>query len=281
MDYKIQRVSVPLEELATGRGVIANLVKRGAAIQESQAKLVSQFIMDFFTHNKKNLPAQTTSKYLGVCDGGIITPLKSIGTDTQYTGDVNAVGDDYQAYPDAIKEVVSWGEPAWPLLFTLSMSLISPFIKRLNFTRNPTIAFIGQSNSGKTTAALFSTAVWGDSERIPFKVDGSGKTTKVGIEQNSALLRGLPWLLDEIHKMRKNELETSIYEWGNGEGRVYGSPDGTAKGGQALHGTLFLCGEDLPQVEHKGSTNRVLIIDVAKTPPLGVINKVKNNKGQL
>lgn len=279
---KLETVSVPLEEIATGRGVIANLAKRGAKIQEQQARLVSEYLIRFYEHNDDILATNSTTQFLGISGDGIITPLRSVGTDTKYTGALKlAVGNDKAAYPNAIKEIVSWGAPAWPLLFTLSMSLISPFLPRFQLRRNPIIAFLGQSNSGKTTAALFSNGVWGDSERSPFKVDGSGKTTSVGLEQNQLLLNGLPWLLDEIHKMRDFMIESAIYEWANKQTRVYGSPDGTPKGGTPLHGTLLLCGEDLPQLKNKGATNRLLMIDAASNPPLGVGGKIKNHDGQL
>ncbi len=279
---KLKTVSVPLEEVATGRGVIANLAKRGAKIEERQARLVSEYLIRFYEHNDHIIPTFNTTQFLGVSGDGIITPLKSVGTDTKYTGPLKlSVGDDKEAYPNAIKEIVSWGEPAWPLLFTLSMSLISPFLTRFKLRRNPIIAFVGQSNSGKTTSALFANGVWGDSERAPFKVDGSGKTTTVGLEQNQLLLNGLPWLLDEIHKMRDFMIESTIYEWANKQTRVYGSPGGTPKGGTPLNGTLLLCGEDLPNLTNKGATNRLLMIDVATNPPLGIGGKIKNDEGQL
>jgi len=279
---KLETASVPLEEVATGRGVIANLAKRGAKIQEKQAKLVSEYLIRFYEHNDAILPTNSTTQFLGISGDGIITPLRSVGTDTQYNGALKlAVGNDKKAYPNAIKEVVSWGEPAWPLLFTLSMSLISPFLPRLKLRRNPVIAFLGQSNSGKTTSALFANGVWGDSERAPLKIDGSGKATKVGIEQNFVLLNGLPCLLDEIHKMQSYMIETIMYEWANKQSRPYGSPDGTPKGSNPLNGSLLLCGEDLPILQHKGATNRLLMIDVATNPPLGVSGKIKNDDGEL
>jgi len=279
---KLTTVSVPLEEVATGRGVIANLAKRGAKIQEQQSKLVSEYLIRFYEQNDAILPTNSTTQFLGISGNGIITPLRSVGTDTKYSGALKlAVGNDKDAYPNAIKEIVSWGEPAWALLFTLSMSLISPFLPRFKLRRNPIIAFLGQSNSGKTTAALFANGVWGDSERSPFKVDGSGETTKVGLGQNHLLLNGLPWLLDEIHKMRGDRIESAMYEWANKQTRVYGSREGTPKGGTPLHGTLLLCGENLPLLKNKGATNRLLMIDVATNPPLGVGGKIKNDDGEL
>jgi ribosomal protein S18 acetylase RimI-like enzyme len=178
------------------------------------------------------------------------------------------IGTDHDAYPQALREILNvWVEDTITSLI-IALSLAAPIIARQQPRRNPAIYLHGGSNSGKTTLIQFATGVWGDPMQRPIRLEGSS-STRVSILQTLTQLSGLPLFIDEIHTtLHPADVESTVYNFANGQARSTGGVNGTPNGGGTLHGALFLAGEALTEFKYAGSANRTLMVSADMYWPL-------------
>lgn len=261
------------EEIASKAGCTKKLGGAGAAIHAFNAGDVSRYLVEFLQWNRKGIPNRKHSEYYGNFEDGMLLPAGGIGCSTRYIGKEIVVGQDPNAYSEILHAVKDWAPPIfWAVL---AFSLASPFYERIKCDRNPILHLGGSSGSGKTTIAHFATGCFGDPRVIPLQVQcGSSTTTPKGLATAILQANGLPIFLDDIHKMlerKKQETEGIIYDFANGQNRVWGTPQNrNTAGGQEIRGTLLTAGETSLNFMNAGSNNRVFSFDCGTQQPLGV-----------
>lgn len=267
---KTSHVTAPRAELCRSRGVLDILGSHGAAVHELNARDVASFLIEYATINHELIARSMHTTRLGLIEDGLITPAGSVGFSEAitYDGDHRVRNtNNLDAERIVFEEAKKW-TGAHPFWLARAMALASPFIAKMDLVRNPVIAFIGESNSGKTTSVHSGTSAFGTPNKLPFRVTVT--STLVGFSERVKELNGLPLLLDEVHNHPKPEtLIQQIYDFANKDSRSKGKRTGGVTGGESVGGVLFLAGEASFAFEHRGILNRVMFIDVNENPPLG------------
>lgn len=272
-----QVVSAPQQVLATAKGVLETLTRRGASIPESRAKDVARYLIDYARVNKEALPYTEHSEHYGYTGESIVGPGWSVGTETHYSGPTRIrTGNNAEVFREALVAAASWN--AMPLMLVLGLAAASPHLERLHITRNPVLWLSGDSNSGKTTSLAFAVALYGKPEDLSVQ---STRSTVAGFLQRLSMLRGLPMLIDEAQTAEAQRLQNIVYQYANGQSYSRGGRDGQPLGNDTLSGAVFLAGEAPPQLTFQGSRNRVLDLRVAEYPPLGLGRDDSPAPGQL
>lgn len=266
---------VPLAALADGRELVKALAPFDAPVLASRAKWVTEYLDAFRTANRHVLPYDTFTARLGLRTGGIVGPGYGIGSVPRYAGEFGSrfrTGGDADAYPRALREILSWGAGAWPLWLDLGLAALGPLLSLVKPTRNPVVWHHGPSNAGKTTAARFAGGLHLYPRGEPFTLQGARQTTPKGTLQTLEQMGGFPVLIDEAHEADLKALEGVVYQFANGQSYTRGGRDGTPRQTPTLHGVAFLAGEAPPQLRNIGSRNRALMLDVRHFPPLGKLD---------
>ena len=265
-------VAAPRSELGKARGILDMLGARGAPVHEKNARDVGRFLIEQADVLADSLGHEAFSERYGLVmhGAGAVLPLGGVGVEGRYVGpQAIRTGTDPDAYRKALREMVGWGDAAWPVWLALGLSLASPLLGRLRLRRNPVLYLAGESGVGKTTVAQFAAGVWGDPTSGPLRVE-AGRTTRAGLIQSFTHLGGLPVFVDEAHmSARMDDLEAAVYQFANGESYTRGGVDGKARGGEELHGALLIAGETLPGFRNAGAHRRVLFLEAHHVPPLG------------
>lgn len=272
-----QVVSAPQVVLATAKGVLETLTRRGASIPESRAKDIARYLIDYARLNKEALTYTEHSGHYGYTGESIVGPGWSVGTETLYSGTTRIRrGDNAEAYRAALVEAATWN--AKPLMLALGLAVASPHLERLNVTRNPVLWLSGDSNNGKTTALEFAVALYGKPDDLSMQ---STRSTLAGFSQRLSVLRGLPMLIDETQTAEARRLQNVVYQYANGLSYARGGRDGQPLGNDTMSGAVFLAGEAPPQLTYQGARNRVLDLRIAENPPLGIGRDDTPTAGQL
>lgn len=270
---ELRERTVPRELLSNRRAFSDQLGGSGADLHEGNISEVMKFLGKFVSENTDTLPRRLESNSYGFIDKGLVLADGAIGFDGEPVActlsNKLTVGEDAEAYPATLHEVAAgWDVPVFWL--ALSLALAGPIVARMRPRRNPVLGLFGESGGGKTTTAMFATGAFGQPERMPLKLEAY-RSTVAGLAQSLEVLGGLPLLIDEAHTAPDPaKLEGAIYTFANGQSYTRGGPDGRARGGEQLAGTLILCAEAVPEFRYAGSRNRVLFIDTNVNPPLGV-----------
>jgi Domain of unknown function (DUF927) len=270
-------IEAPRLELSRKKGCLEMLSARGASVHEENAAKVARFLTEYATVNEDHLPHEVTANRYGfTTSGALVTPSGSISADgtpeairfvSGYGAPAARIGNDRDAYREALREVLSWGSDAWVVLCALGFALSSPFLEHFTPRRNPVLYFAGDSGAGKTTAARFAVGAWGVGAPLEMEL---GRTTKAGMLQTLEGLGGLPMLGDEAHSTPDPAmLEGTVYQFANGQSYTKGGKDGRALGGVVLRGAMLLAGEALPDFVNAGAHRRLLFIRVSEHKPLG------------
>jgi len=268
-------VTAPKHELARGKGVLDHLTRRGADASETNASAVAHYIVAFAQTNRETLPHRRHTSRLGLHPSGVAGPGWTVGEAPTYLGEFGSrfrSGGDPDAYPTALREVLNWGEEAWPLNLGLGLSTVSPMLGRLGLTRNPVPWYYGPSGAGKTTAVRFAGGLYLDPTGEPFTLQALKATTPKGILQTLEQMGGFPTALEETHMADPRVLEGVTYYFANGTSYARGGRDGTPRQAPRLSGVVFLTGEAPPDFQHTGSRNRALMLDASLYPPLGALD---------
>lgn len=101
-----------------------------------------------------------------------------------------------------------------PLMLSISAALSGPLFNGLNRKQGAGIHWIGDSSSGKSTAAEIAASVWGPPEFIR-----SWSTTANGLEGMAAAHNDTCLILDEIDEASPYEIGKIVYMLGNGQGK--------------------------------------------------------------
>jgi hypothetical protein len=273
---QLQEASIPRIALSSGVRTSEHLT--GAFVHSINAREMSRYLVEFIRENDEALPRVQFTDRLGICGDGVALPAGNVGlpSNTRYTGDPVQVGTDHHAYQRVLQQILG-SESSWQatslIWATFALGLAGPALARLQTSRNPVLMLAGQSTSGKSTLAHFTTGLYGDPLNKPLQIQcGSGSTTPKGIQQTMAVLNGLPLLLDDVHMLMArtpDKFAGLIYDYANGQLYTYGTLDRRTGGGQRIGGTLVMTGEMLPEFAHAGSQRRMLLLNCSQTPPLG------------
>ena len=268
----VRQRTVPAATLSNKRMFSEQIGGAGTAVHEGNSKAVMTYLGEFIPTNRGAIPERLESTVYGVVGDGVVLADRSIGFDAPVVPlgtPLITVRPAADAYPRALRVVVQeWDVPVFWLTFALSLA--GPVIARLRPRRNPVLGLFGESGGGKTTLAQFACGAFGDPEQAPL-LGQAARTTIAGLFQTLERLGGLPHLIDEAHMHPKpDQLTASVYQFANGQTYTRGGADGRAIGGGAVSGSLFLCGEAVPEFRHAGAQRRVLFVDTADHPPLGV-----------
>lgn len=260
-------VTVPLAEISTRNGVIKWLSAQGATISEIDAPDLAKYIVLSYAINRCNLKSIAFSEKFGNCQGGLITPMRSVCTPVEYRGkQAVATGYNLNALKNAFEEIATWD--TWVPWLTMGAALFSPFTERLSkLQRNPIFCLTGGSGFGKSTVIHWGMSVWGNPTMPPLKLES---TTQVAFSETVKHLGSLPIYLDEIHTVKGPALERIFYSFANKTTRVTGTKDysGT-RGGESIFGVMLTSGEHVPSLENEGAYNRLMIIPMDTYLPLG------------
>jgi len=280
----LQDTSLPRAVMAHGSRCAEQLGAAGAYVHSINAREMSRYLVEFIRENDDMLPRIDYTDRLGkVGESGLVLPAGQIGlaTTTKYTGPAIQVGENFDAYPQALRQIAgdpARRVPAWSNTATLwavfGLGLAGPAFSRLRIDRYPVLMLAKGSGSGKTTLAQFTTGAYGNPKLNPLQVQcGSGTTTPKGIQQTLVMTNGIPVHLEDVHMLMEREPQKFaglIYDYANGQLRTYGQLNQRAGGGQELGGTLLMSGEARPQFTYEGSQRRIMLFDCVQDPPLGV-----------
>lgn len=112
----------------------------------------------------------------------------------------------------------------------LYAAFIPPLLPILD-AANVIVDWANRTSTGKTTALRVAASVWGCSDdRMPDSLINSWDATRVWIERASAMLNGLPLILDDTKRAKRPEqVAQTLYDVANGRGKGRGSLKGTQR----------------------------------------------------
>jgi hypothetical protein len=116
------------------------------------------------------------------------------------------------------------------LQLAIYASLAPPMLSILD-SPNFVVDFCGETSEGKTTTLRVAASVWGNpDERSPAAALSTWDSTRVWIERASAVLNGLPLILDDTKRARRpRDVAQTLYDATSGRGRGRGSPRGMGR----------------------------------------------------
>ena len=195
--------------------------------------------------NHNRLPCQRVSSHLGWQgnngDGGFLwgrthlaaddwtqTPVSFHGLDT---GD-EQIADGYRAegsldaWLDAIRPLSRYPR----VLLALYAAFVPPLLHILG-TPNFVVDWANRTSTGKTTALRVAGSVWGNpDERSPESALGTWDGTRVWLERASAVLSGIPLLLDDTKRAKNEKIVADLlYTVAGGRGRGRGNKTSLAR----------------------------------------------------
>jgi uncharacterized protein DUF927/Cch-like protein len=243
------------------RGIVANarelvsLANTGFPVTSSDAKLQVEYFAKLEAANFSDLPTARTTSRMGwqgsdcksgfsigrdfVRPGGEIVEAEIRADSMNWTNKAIAfrgddAGDDqvvegYRADGDldAWIEAVEKIAPYARVVSTVYASLASPLLQLLNLP-NFILDLSARTSQGKTTAQRAAASVWGvPDERKPGAAIQTWDISKVGAERASAVLNGIPLILDDTKRAKNPQIiAETLYLVASGRGRVRGSLKG-------------------------------------------------------
>jgi hypothetical protein len=267
-----KEVGIPRSDLASKNGVAKILGGMGAAVHAGNAQEMSIYLTEFIQRNYQTLPHHDYVERLGVVKDGLLLPAGNINlSNTSYSGRAIKVGNDFDAYKHAIREIATW-DNVNALWLVFALGLAGPALGRIQPNRNPVVYLGGRSGAGKTTLANFTLGAYGEPRRMSLQC-GSGTTTRIGMQQALLRYNGIPVFFEDVHMMvnrkRGDAVTDLIYDFANRQLRTYGTIDQKGGGGEEVGGTLLMAAEMLPELTHGGQQKRVFTLDCTQNPPLG------------
>jgi hypothetical protein len=130
------------------------------------------------------------------------------------------------------RDAVRAAEPFPKVRLAVCASLAPPLLSVLD-AHNFVVDFSGVTSQGKTTTLRVAAGCWGcPDERSPSAALSTWDSTRVWIERASAVLNGLPLVLDDTKRCRRPEdVAQTLYDVASGRGRGRGSPKGMQRAG--------------------------------------------------
>jgi putative DNA primase/helicase len=165
--------------------------------------------------------------------------FRGLGTGDEQIADGFHTGGTFEGWVDVARRV----EPYNRVLVGLYASFVPPLLEILKIP-NFVIDWCCRTSTGKTTTQRVAGSVWGrPDERAADSVIHSWDATKVFIERASAVLSGLPLILDDTKRAKDSRLiAETLYLVANGKGRGRGNTKSLARS-QAFRTVLLSSGE--------------------------------------
>lgn len=132
----------------------------------------------------------------------------------------------FEAWRTAIAPIAAYPR----VVLSLYVALATPLLMILR-ARNFAVDWSYITSTGKTTTLRLAASCWGcPDERAPAAAIGTWDATRVWIERASAILNGIPLILDDTKRARSEKtVGQTIYDVISGRGRGRGSVGGTRK----------------------------------------------------
>ena len=219
---------------------IVELANYGFPVGSGNAKILSQYLLDFESANMNILPVQKTASNLGWQGEngkfGFLLGEQLIGTSDEAMVKFSATD---QGNLQAINAVKSSGTlekwinairslTAYPkALVNVYASFAAPLLEIIKCP-NFIVDLSGRTSSGKTTALIAAASVWGCPDpREQATLVNSWDCTKVSLERIAGLFDDLAIFLDETKTTKRLEdAARGIYQLVSGHGRSRGSTRG-------------------------------------------------------
>lgn len=163
--------------------------------------------------------------------------------DTQVAAAFHTAGT-LTAWQEAIQSVTGYPRA----MVALYAALTAPALALLG-APNFIVDWSFTTSTGKTTALRMAASCWGSpDERDVSSVLGTWDVTRTWIERMSAVLNGLPLILDDTKRARKPQLVgQTLYDVASGRGRGRGTPRGMQRAGSWT--TVLLSTGESPAVQ--------------------------------
>lgn len=282
------------------RGVIANarelvsLANAGFPVTSSDSKLQVEYFAKLEAANFSDLPTARTTSHMGWqgrdCKSGFSVGREFIGPDGKivdaqirpdsmnWTNKTIAfrgadAGDDQlvegyrrEGTLDAWIEAVEKVAPYARVICTVYASFASPLLQLLNLP-NFILDLSARTSRGKTTAQRGAASVWGHpDERKPGAAIQTWDISKVGAERASAILNGIPLILDDTKRAKNPQIIAEVlYLVASGRGRVRGSLKGLQVS-KTWHTVLISSGEQpVTSFTNDGGT-RMRTLEISGAP---------------
>lgn len=225
------------------RASIIKFADSGIPVSSGNATEVVKFLCDYENANVNVIPLIRSISRMGWINKEVFPHCtkSEIQFETEYKEATNIVdstkecGDfeTWKSYTEKLREN-TFGR------FLLSGSFASPLLSLLG-NRVFFIHIWHDSKSGKTAAIKTAVSIWGN----PAKLMGSFNATAVGMERMAAILKHLPFALDELQVLnsRRQTVEHIIYSLGNGIGRLRGAREGAVQETLSWHNIILTSGE--------------------------------------
>lgn len=117
---------------------------------------------------------------------------------------------------------------AEPYQFMICAAFGAPLIELMGFSmwHGVPIAITGKSGLGKTTTAQVACSLFGDPSKMLMTANAEGATLN-GLMQRTAVMRNLPFVMDEMTGRSVDEIKSMLYGLSNGVPKVRVRTDGT------------------------------------------------------
>lgn len=267
----------PWRHKIVDRGVVANsrelvsLANSGFPVTSSDAKSQVEYFAKFEAANFAALPVARTASHLGwqgeggelgflvgrdfIATDGSAVEIQTRGDSMDWTngaitfrgggaGDEQIVGGYHCAgsldkWIEAVEQVARFPR----VLSTIYASFAAPLLQILGLP-NFILDLSARTSQGKTTTQRAAASVWGDpDERKPSSSLQTWDITKVGVERVSAILNGIPLILDDTKRAKLPGIIAEVlYAVTSGRGRVRGSLTGLQTS-KTWHTILISSGE--------------------------------------
>lgn len=174
------------------------------------------------------------------------------------------------AWACGLDMLVEMGEAGYVGLACVGLSAAAPLVQFVA-KRNPIIGLASPTGTGKGSVMEFSLSIWSAWEDLTLQAIES---TAKGVQNKGRALADLPYLVDEIHQMHKEDprkAENAIYYLANGMDRTVATKTGGTTGGTRRMGASFYASEyALGEMLQGGAQCRVIEIE---TRPLDTLEQ--------
>lgn len=270
---------------------LVDLANIGFPVTSTKAKQIVDYMADFEAANIEHIPRANVTKQMGwQGDGGSLgflwgrTLLRANGDQAVTSVNLEEISpdewrDDWIAYrgTDEGDEQLADGFHAegsmdeWLRAATLASQFPRVALAIYASLAPPLLAVLGAPNfvcdwsyvtsTGKTTTLRLGASCWGNpDERSPAAAIGTWDSTRTWIERASAILNGLPLILDDTKRAKnKKHIAQILYDVASGRGRGRGTPRGMSRAGHWA--TVLLSNGEAPATsftEDGGTRARVL-----------------------
>jgi len=240
-----QRPGNGWRQLTVDRGIaldgrkLVDLASAGFPVAGDNAKALAQYLHVLEAINHDRLPCQRVSSHLGwqgdggeagflwgrehlAPDGWNEGPISFHGLDAgdeQIAAAYHAEGT-LEAWLDAIKPLARYPR----VLLALYVAFVPPLLPILQ-APNFIVDWANRTSTGKTTAVRVAASVWGNpDERSAESALGTWDATRVWVERASAVLSGMPLLLDDTSRAKYSKIVADLlYTVASGHGRGRGN----------------------------------------------------------